>query len=234
MLSVYFGTDGIASRSAGLRDIELRQLNGARIERVEIEAFSETFLAEIIGTVSLFGDAIVYVFDTPSDSVEVWDCIIAAATEIVAANNTVIVLERNLLAPVKKKLGSAGAELHEFTAETKAQAFDIFKIAEALSQKDKKNLWMLYVTAANQGVSAEELIGILWWQLKALRLALVTATATEAGMKDFPYNKAKKALRNFKNGEIDALSRSLLAVYHDGHGGVRDINLALEEWVLRV
>ena len=38
----------------------------------------------------------------------------------------------------------------------------------------------------------------------------------------------------FKEGELEALSRSLLALYHDGHGGKKDIDLALEKWTLTI
>jgi hypothetical protein len=51
-------------------------------------------------------------------------------------------------------------------------------------------------------------------------------------MKDFPYNKAKRSLTKFTPGDVTTLSQSLLELYHDGHGGIRDIDLALEEWVL--
>ena len=59
-------------------------------------------------------------------------------------------------------------------------------------------------------------------------------TAAEAGMKDFPYQKAKRALLRFKPGEIEAKARKLLVLYHKGHRGEVDLDLALEEWVLRV
>jgi len=75
---------------------------------------------------------------------------------------------------------------------------------------------------------------MLWWQLKALRLAKQTSSASEAGMKDFPYNKAKRALAKFSEGEVEKLAQSLLEVYHDGHAGVRDMETSLEEWILRL
>jgi hypothetical protein len=59
-------------------------------------------------------------------------------------------------------------------------------------------------------------------------------TADEAGMKSYPFDKAKKSLRNFKSGELETLSRDLLRVYHDGHGGIKDIEIGLEEWVLGI
>ncbi len=60
----------------------------------------------------------------------------------------------------------------------------------------------------------------------------MTDSAEVAGMKDYPYQKAQRSLSAFKPGELETLSHSLLRVYHDGHGGVRDIDAALELWVL--
>ena len=84
------------------------------------------------------------------------------------------------------------------------------------------------------GQSAEEIIGVLWWQLKTLRLAAITNLASEAGLKDFPYNKAKRSLSHFKEGELGTLSLSLLSLYHEGPAGIVDIDEALEQWLLRV
>jgi hypothetical protein len=73
---------------------------------------------------------------------------------------------------------------------------------------------------------------MLWWQLKTLRLAAVTDSPSEAGLKDYPYKKAKGALRHFKPGEVESLSNSLLTLYHEGHQGKADMELRLEEWAL--
>jgi hypothetical protein len=72
----------------------------------------------------------------------------------------------------------------------------------------------------------------LWWQLKTLRLAELTQSADEAGVKSFPYDKAKRSLSKFAPGEVVALSESLLRLYHDARAGKRDLILALERWVL--
>jgi len=41
-------------------------------------------------------------------------------------------------------------------------------------------------------------------------------------------------LNKFSSGEVEKLSQSLLELYHDGHAGVRDMDMALEEWVLEI
>ncbi len=234
MINLYFGSDTVATRLAAMEYVAARVDAGARIERIEPSDWSESLLSEMLGAVSLFGEVTVYVVDTPSEDEVFFEALTASAKELVAGSNTVVVIEKTFTAPQKKKWTTAGAELFEYTAAAAGDTFDVFKMAEAVLNRDKKSLWVLYATAKERGLSAEELIGTLWWQMKTLRLAATTSSAVEAGMKDYPYNKAKRALRNFKPGEIEKLSHDLLAVYHDGHGGVRDIDLALEEWVLRV
>ena len=113
-----------------------------------------------------------------------------------------------------------------------AERFNAFGMADSLSRKDKKTLWLQLQDAKQANLSAEEIIGTLWWQLKSMRLAKNTNSAAEAGMKDFPYNKAKRALSAFKDGELESLSRGLLTVYHEGHLGKVDIDIALERWML--
>ena len=42
-----------------------------------------------------------------------------------------------------------------------------------------------------------------------------------------------EAAKISKYGELETLSLQLLKLYHDGHAGKCDIDLALEEWVLK-
>jgi hypothetical protein len=168
----------------------------------------------------------------PKDYDEWFAAIKSSVADLVSSSNTVVVIEGTLLAAEKKVYANAVA--HEFAKVASDRGLDTFALANTLLTRDKKSLWLTLVTLRRQGVSAEELIGILWWQLKALRLAAVTASAAEADMKSFPYDKAKKALRIFTATDIERLSATLLAVYHDGHGGVKDIDIGLEEWVLGV
>ncbi len=142
-----------------------------------------------------------------------------------------IIIEGPLLADEKRLYQKQATEMFEAKAIAR-ERYNVFTLAESLLKKDKKQLWLQLQEARVAGLSTEEIIGTLWWQLKSLRLAKLTKSAAEAGMKDYPYSKAKRALSVFKEDELEELSASLLAVYHDGHGGVRDIDTALETWVL--
>lgn len=232
MLQLYFGTDLSTVREKAFSAAEVVAASGTRITRIESEQFSSGLIANLLGATSLFGEREIYVLDTPSDDAAFYTEVVQHAAELGESANQFILIEAALLAPERKKFEKHASVIVESKREG-AERFDVFKMAEALSKRDKKSLWVLLQEAKRAGLSAEEIVGTLWWQLKTLRLAALTKSADEAGMKEFPYSKAKRALGGFKPGELDTISANLLRVYHDGHGGVRDINEGLEEWVLR-
>jgi DNA polymerase III delta subunit len=230
MLAVFYGTDRKAVRDAG----RVYTDNAAGATTIVDEAsFAPGHVAASVGASSLFGGAECFLLDTPSSDNEFNDEVIANLAEMAASTNVFVILEAQLLADAKKKYAKHATTIEEFAAE-KEERFNVFQIAEAFARKDKKQMWVLLQQARLLGIRDEETIGILWWQLKALRLAKVTRSAEEAGMKDYPYKKASQSLRNFKDGEVEVLSRALLELYHDGHQGKRDMDVGLEEWVLTI
>ena len=233
MLHLYYGNDTTAVRERAFTAADkLAEKENAKITRIESNDFAPGMLANLLGATSLWGEREIYVLDTPSENAAFYAEVIDHASAMGESANQFVIMEAAMLAPERKKFEKHTATLEESKREA-SERFDVFRMAEALSKRDKKSLWVLLQEAKRAGLSAEEIVGTLWWQLKTLRLAALTKSADEAGMKEFPYNKAKRALSGFKAGELEATSANLLRVYHDGHGGIRDIDEGLEEWVLR-
>ena len=231
MLRLYFGTDRQKVRDAATEFIDANFPPDGTLTTIDAQSFVPGQIADALGASSLFGGAEWYVIDTPASDADFAEEVKHNLKEMAESTNTFLIMEGALLAPAKKLYAKHAASSEEFTAQ-KSDRFNTFIMADALANKDRRQLWVLLQGAKAEGLAAEEIIGMLWWQLKALRLAEVTSSASEAGMKDFPYNKAKRSLSKFAPDEVMQLSQSLLELYHDGHGGVRDIDLALEEWVL--
>jgi DNA polymerase III delta subunit len=231
MYTVFFGTDRTKVRDQATLYIEKHFPSDGTLTTFDSQSFVSGQIADALGATSLFGGAEWFVLDTPFANPDFAQEVTAALKEMNESVNTFIILEEALLAPAKKTYGKFAASVEEFTAP-KNERFNTFAMAEALAQKDKRQLWVLLQDARQAGLREEEIIGMLWWQLKSLRLAAVTNSADEAGMKDFPYNKSKRALSKFAPGEVTALSQTLLELYHAGHSGQRDMDIALEEWVL--
>lgn len=230
MLAVFYGTDRTAARDAAKAYTDAVT---APVTILEEATYVSGLIGGSIGAASLFGGSEIFLLDTPSSEDGFYKETLDNLKEMAESANSFVVLEGALLAELKKKYGKHASVIEEFTAD-KTERFNTFAITDALAKKDKKLMWVLLQQAKMAGVRDEELVGILWWQLKSLRLAAVTQTPVEAGMKEYPYKKAKQSLSKFEPGEVERLSRSLLELYHHGHQGLRDLDVALEEWVLRV
>jgi DNA polymerase III delta subunit len=231
MLYLFYGNDTVGVREKAHEFIATKEKAGVIVERIDSDTYTPGILTDVAGSSSLFGSESLYVIDTPSTQKDFSEEVFEHVALLGESANTFVIIEERLLAPEKKKLAKYAEEVVE-VKKAAEERFNAFAMADSLAQKNKRMLWVQLQEAVRAGLSSEEIIGTLWWQLKSLRLAAITNSAAEAGMKDFPYNKAKRSLANFRAGELEKLSENLLALYHDGHGGRVDIDLALERWVL--
>lgn len=230
MLYVVFGNDAVGVRTKA-HELITRLSEGRGVLSVTGETYSHGMLSDLAGSVSLFSQEDVVILDSPSENPAMFEEVTDNAELIGESENTFVLIEGGLLSPEKKKLEKHAKDMIE-VKRPESERFNAFALADAFVRRDKRSLWLLLVRAREEGLSNEEIIGTLYWQVKMLRLAERTKSAEEAGQKPFVYQKAKRALASFKTGELDVISRDLLSIYHDGHLGKRDIDLALEHWVL--
>lgn len=110
--------------------------------------------------------------------------------------------------------------------------FNVFLLADAFGEHDRKKLWILLVKALRAGIVPEELSGVLFSQIKNLIIARGCETAGEANLNPYVFSKAKRYGKNFKRGEAENLGKKLVALYHDAHRGLVDFSIGLETFVL--
>ncbi|MFM2374684.1 MAG: hypothetical protein RLZZ234_679 [Candidatus Parcubacteria bacterium] len=232
MLHVFSGADVIETRKRALAFVTTVADAGSAVRTVLPEQYADGAIRGVSQSASLFGGTECVVFDGVCEDEGAHAELIASAELLAASPHTIVVIEGKLLAPDVKEL-RAYAETWFESKASETVRFNPFSMADALAKKDKKTLWLLLIRAREAGLAPEEIIGTLFWQLKAMRLAKLVGSAAEADMKDFPFNKAKSAARNFTTEDLASLSSSLVALYHEGHLGT-DIDLALEKWVLKV
>lgn len=233
MLHVYYGTDSDRVRERAFARAGEAETVGARVSRIDSDTYEAGMITNALGAASLFGGSECYLIDTPGSEAT----LAAEVAENVAAMgesaNTFIVIEGALTAAARKTYEAHASEVTEHTAAT-TERFNPFQLADALARRDKRALWVLLQQARRAGLAPEELIGTLWWQMKTLRLAAITNSAKEAGIKEYPYKKARGALRSWPTEQLTERSVALLTLYHEGHSGQRELDLALEQWVLTV
>ncbi len=233
MLRVFFGNDTIRVREEAFTLLDNLRREGAQATILEANNYEPGVIIETVGSQSLFGGNQVYLFDTPSQEEKFYEEVVDNLSSMKEQKSVFIVVEAGLLAAEKKRFLKHADTIEEYKA-TAVERFNSFSLADALSRKDRKTLWLLFHEAILAGIAAEELVGILWWQLKTLRLAAIAKSAEEAGLKDFPYQKAKRSLSKFGEGELEKLSASLLTLVHNSRLGFYDTDQALERWILRI
>jgi len=233
MLYVYYGNEVTRVRQKAFDFLHTLTDSDALVTKITADSYQKGVLADLSESVSLFATAQVIVVDTLSEDSDAFTELMDTLLGMSESSNIFIVIEGVLKVADTREMQAYATKMEEID-ETKKEKFNVFLLCDALLRRDKKSLWLLLMEAWRNGASNEEIIGMLFWQIKILRLAEKTKTAEEAGQKPFVYQKAKRALASFKKGEIDTMSRALLTMYHDGHLGKCDMSIELEKWVLGV
>lgn len=210
--------------------------------KMDEEHWNQAELEEYCGGQGLFENKLIIVLDHLLDNEEIAPVLLEQIEVIAASPNIFIILEGKLDNDSLKKFVGHAEKVQEFE-ETSAQKaatakskerFNVFSLAEALGKRDRKNLWVLYRRALLENISPEEIHGTLFWQAKSIALARQAKSAREAGMKDFPFSRAKVYANNFSKQESSELLNKLIHMSHDSRRGLLDISLALEEFSLTI
>jgi DNA polymerase III delta subunit len=243
MIYLLHGTDTDKSR------VKMHELAGtlrakkpdAAYFKMDAEHWNLAELEEYCGGQGLFENKFIIVLDHLLDNEEIAPVLLEQIEVIAASPNIFIVLEGKLDKDSLKKFEKHAEKVQEFeeTAAQKSTAkskerFNVFSLAEALGKRDRKNLWVLYRRALLENISPEEIHGTLFWQAKSITLARQAKSAKEAGMKDFPFSRAKAYANNFSEQESSELLNRLIHISHDSRRGLSDISLSLEEFALTV
>jgi hypothetical protein len=157
------------------------------------------------------------------------------AEHLAASDNIFLIVESEPSQKVVNELYSHAQAVYHFPVKKSGeQEFNVFSLTDALGKRDKKTLWVQFHKARRAGKEPEELHGILFWQVKSMILASSHANAKEAGMKDFPFKKAKEFAGNYTNEELFDLSEKLVTYFHEARRGQGDIATNLERCILEM
>lgn len=235
-------TDRSRAKMRELSDSLKKKKPDAAFLRMDAEHWKEAELEEYCSGQGLFENKFIIVLDHLLDSDVAAPFLLEKIEAIAGSPNIFIVLEGKLDKDTLKKLEKHSEKAQEFeetpmqrSAKSKLnERFNVFSLAEAMGKRDQKNLWMLYRRALDQDISPEEIHGTLFWQAKSIVLARSSKNAREAGMKDFPFSRAKTYAGNFSEQESGELLGRLIQMSHDSRRGLLDISLALEEFALSI
>lgn len=164
--------------------------------------------------------------------VEHVDFIIDRAESMSSSDNVFIIVDPKILKKERTKLEKHAKSYSEYALnEKKVSDNSLFNLADFLGKKDKKNLWLGFRQAIEDGKQPEEIHGILWWQIKTL--LLIQNSTTNPGLHPFVFNKNKKAAENFSANELRDLSKNLVNLYHKARMGEIEMENGIEQFILQ-
>ncbi len=216
MLYVIHGTD-----SAKVADQATKLVAGLQAKRPDAQVytfeggdFDVAALDALVEQRGLFVEKHIVVLKMPFETPEGREWVLARAERFAASENIFVVREGALHAAHKKALAAHAQRMEEHVRAERAQrGFDPFGLVRALKAGDRRALWLAYAAAERAAESAEATCGLLHW-----------------GVRDMLKNSGNAG--RFTHDRLVALSRSLIALYHDAHRGKHDLAIALERWIL--
>ncbi len=214
-------------------DLKQKKPDATFVELDE-HSISISELSELIESQGLFETKIVCFLKNISVNKEIEKEMKRLVTSVADASSVFIWLETSLNKTPLELLESKATKsfLEKEVVKDKKVEVNVFKLAEYFGARDKKNLWKFFVELKKEKIPAEEIHGILWWQLKSILLTLDAKTVEETGLKPFVFSKAKGFARNFKEEELQRLADTFVTIYHEAHRGNCDLYDEMEMMIL--
>ncbi len=207
----------------------------AELFKITSENWSEGQFDELLIARGLFEQKYTVVLDSLFERKEIKEYVLERLQNLAESEQIFLMLESKVDSATIKKIEKQAKQVQEFEKkEDKKPAVNIFSITDGLVKKDKKRLWISFTDLLSQGVEAEELHGILFWQVKNMILAAKTKNAKDSGLSPFAYTNALSGSRNYKVDELTKLSSELVEMTHAVRQGKGDMDMMLEKWILMV
>lgn len=216
--------------------LDTNREEGDKVLRLEGSEFDALPVEDSIAQESMFGDKAIYILSGITDTATRLEKFTDNLAGFVSSENIFILHEDKIAKPVQTACKKAGGEIIEIKKEEKGkrrayedEPFNLFLLTDALGKRDKKNLWILYRQAADQGAPIEEIHGLFNWQVK--NMIMVQVEKGNPGMHPFLYQKTAQFARNYTLEELRALSLELVRIFHERETGI-SMEIKLEEFIL--
>ncbi len=203
------------------------------IRNIDAASWAPESVDEVVASQGLFSSGEVFFVERVLSEIEPAE-IKERVKELEDSPNVIVFIEG---APLKSYAFLEKHSAHVFKApkKTEEKTFNIFSLTDALFEKDRKKLWILYERALGDMADPEEEVHrILFWGVKMLALAREYPSAESAGMSPFVYGKAKKGVAKYKEGELEKVAQDLTEMVVRARQGGEEWEILLEQFILKI
>jgi len=235
MLYVIYGNDVNKTRDRARGIVSSLRLKKPEASYIEIENFAlENSLETYAGSCGLFAESVLALLDNVLELADGRDNFVKQIDNLAKSQNVFVLLHNGKIPiDILNKLKKVAEKIEEHSVGFKKNSgFSNFDLADALGARDRRKLWILYLQALKNKTAMEEIVGVLFWQLKSIYLSLTALNINDSGLKPFVYSKSKNFAKNFKQDELTDLMFDLVQIYHKAHAGEEEMEISLEKFIL--
>lgn len=237
MLYVIHGTDIKKTRNKlnSLLGVLHKKRPEADVFKVSKENWSASFLDETLSGQNLFAPKNIIILDSLFEDKECAEYIESKIEVLSSSDHVCVIFDKKINASAIKKIekNAEKIEEHNIVETKKTESPKTFDVAEALANKDKVQAWTLYIQLLNEGIPAEEIHGVIWWQFKSLLLTLYSKDQKESELNPYVYQKSKKIVSKWNEADLRGYIKKLVDIYHQAHRGEVDLYKEIELLCLR-
>lgn len=114
-----------------------------------------------------------------------------------------------------------------------AYAYSPFALQDALGSKDVKKAWIEYQKLRLQGIEADELVYKILSKVKEMLAISRGASKSDLSIqKDYPYDKSKRDVKNWRPQELEDFYDKLVKTYHQVRMVGENLDVSLEKLLL--
>jgi len=177
------------------------------------------------------------VLDNISENAEAWGVLKEIAEVVVKSEGKVVMLESDLKKEEVEFFEELRAKVEDLREKKGIEYnFSPFALQDAVGERNAKHAWIEYIKLANSGIEAEEIAPKVINKMRDMISINKGASKEDLGIKsDFPYNKSKRDLKNWKIEAAEKFYTKLISIYHEARssGGI-ELSIALEKELLKI
>jgi len=218
MIYFYYGTDIDKARRKAheLIDSLQKKKPDASFFKIDSENYSDERVREYVESQGLFSNKYIVFLDRLCEKKDIKESFIDILKDISESENIFIILEGKLDKATATKIEKKSEKFLNFTLEDVPEkpVYNAFVLADAFARKDRKNAWMLYRKAIDEGEASEALHGMIFWKVKTLILSGYGG--------------------DWKKEELIKVMNELVVLYHDARRGKHELETGMEAWLLGI
>lgn len=250
-------TRKVRQKTSEMIDALLRRQSDASVYRVGIDSWNSDYVNDLLNSQGLFLPKYIVVFSFISENKDFFAELLRILSDIKKTEHVCIISEGDISAKDEEKIKKFAVKSQEFLIKTKASGASgagsaslnfvkkdeppTFAFAESFANRQFLKSMKYFTELLSRQIVAEEIHGILWWQMKSIKLSSSVSSAVGAGLNPFVFKKSKQLASTLWKDEemlkqpqiLDTVLNELFEMYHLAHRGESDFYTALEKLVVR-